>query len=366
MITFQKFFRPLLLLGGIGCTLVYLYACLTPYISPIDIHYLSFGALFFPIVFFGMFIWTILSLLFYRKYFFIFLICLALGYQNIITVFAFNARETFVAKKQKDAIRILSWNVNSFLSGGNLDTVHTAEMLQFIKQSDADILCFQDYSSFTYPINASTHFISKDNGLPYTFFSEADANYGVIIFSKWPIIRTGSIPYTNIESLEKLQYADIQTPSGVLRVFNTHFASMNIHVGLMDHAQVKKLKFIHYDTAILLRKDKLWRLAYFDRLHVQQAMLVKQAMDTSAEPYIFTADLNAVPSSYVYHHLRKGMKDVFMEKGFGMGRTYDSLSPTLRIDVMLTSHGIKTIQYQAPRLHLSDHLPIISDIQINP
>jgi endonuclease/exonuclease/phosphatase family metal-dependent hydrolase len=141
---------------------------------------------------------------------------------------------------------------------------------------------------------------------------------------------------------------------------------MNIHVDLMDKANANKLKFINYDTAILLRKDKLWRLAYFDRLHVQQASLVKQTMDSSAEPFIFTADLNAVPSSYVYHHIRKGLKDVFIEKGFGMGRTYDSLSPTLRIDVMLTSPNIKTVQYQAPRLHLSDHLPIITDIHLKP
>jgi endonuclease/exonuclease/phosphatase family metal-dependent hydrolase len=366
MMQVQKLLKPLVFLGGICCTVLYLYTCLTPYISPITFHYLSFGALFFPIVFFGMLAWTIISLFFYRKYFLFFLLCLAMGYQNIIAVFAFHSNKIFVPTKQNEAIRILSWNVNSFLSGARMDSVHTVEMLQFIKASGADIFCFQDYSSVSYPVNASTDFISKDNQMPHHFFAEADANYGVIIFSKWPIIRKGSIPYNNIGSLEKLQFVDIQTPSGLLRVFNTHFASMNIHVDLMDKTNANKLKFINYDTAILLRKDKLWRLAYFDRLHVQQAALVKQTMDSSAEPFIFTADLNAVPSSFVYHQLRKGLKDVFIEKGFGMGRTYDSLSPTLRIDVILTSPNIKTVQYQAPRLHLSDHLPIITDIHLKP
>jgi endonuclease/exonuclease/phosphatase family metal-dependent hydrolase len=76
--------------------------------------------------------------------------------------------------------------------------------------------------------------------------------------------------------------------------------------------------------------------------------------------------MNAVPSSFVYHQMRKGLNDAFLEKGWGFGRTYDSLSPTLRIDVLFTSPSIKTIQYHSPRLHLSDHLPIITDINLQP
>jgi endonuclease/exonuclease/phosphatase family metal-dependent hydrolase len=151
-----------------------------------------------------------------------------------------------------------------------------------------------------------------------------------------------------------------------LRVYNTHLASMNIHVEVMDETNVNHLKFLDRNKEILMKKDKLYRMAFFDRLHVQQAQMVKRSLDSARLPFIFTADLNSVPSSFVYQYLKKDLKDAFLEQGFGFGRTYDSLSPTLRIDVLLTSKDISTKQVKTPRIHESDHLPIITDIHLKP
>lgn len=358
--------RMVLATGMLG-SILYVITCLTPYISPTHGYFFSFASLFFPVGFFIMLIWCLISFLFYRKYSWIFFLLLLVGYKNISSIFAFYKSSEFVQQKSKNDIRILSWNVNNFLSGSSFDSAKLSQMLALIKNSDADILCFQDYSSFpNNKVNASTENIKKITGLPFSYFSEADPNYGVIIFSKWPILQQKSIPFSNINSLEALQWVDVQTPTKILRIFNTHLSSMNVHVELMNKDNINHFKFINYDTAVLMRRDKLSRIAYFDKLHTKQALLIKEWLNKSPYPLIFTADLNAVPSSYVYHHIRTGLKDAFLEKGWGFGRTYDSLSPTLRIDVLFTSPTIKTIQYQSPRLHLSDHLPIITDINLQP
>lgn len=361
-------FKKIVLTLGIIGSILYFFTCLTPYINPSHGYFFTFAGLFFPIGLCIMFFWCVISFFLYRKYSWIFFLLLFAGYKNIFSVLGFHPGNQFSQSKAKNDIRILSWNVNNFLSGEDVvDFVKVKQLLDFIQNTNADILCFQDYSSFPNKVvDATTERVKQITGLNYSYFSEADENYGVIIFSRWPILQQTSVPYRNINSEESLQWVDIQTPTKVLRVYNTHLSSMNVHVDVMDKDNISHMKFINYDTAILMRRDKLGRMAYFDKLHVKQAELVKKSLDSCNGPFIFTADMNAVPSSYVYHDIRSGLNDAFIEKGWGFGRTYDSLSPTLRIDVLFTSPSIKTTQYASPRLHLSDHLPIITDIQLKP
>ena len=353
----------------IGClyTAFYLLACATPFINPVHGYFFTFASLFFAFILLGMLGWLLLSLLFFRRWFLLFLICLSAGYLNISALFGFHPTENYSQKKLAGSIRILSWNVNSFLNSSDKTNAKVLEMLAFIKSTDADILCFQDYSlNKNETVNASPEFISQSTQLKHVFFSKSEENYGVIIFSRWPFLQQCNVPYSNIDSPENLAYVDIQTPYKVLRVFNTHLSSMSMHVPINHIPNSAPIKSIYYDKAILLQKSKLSRLAYFDKLHAKQAVLIKKSLDSTTLPFVFTADLNAVPSSYVYHTISAELTDAFLLKGFGFGRTYDSLSPTLRIDVLLTNQLVKVKQFKVARVHLSDHFPIISDIEIKP
>ncbi len=360
----MNLFKKIVLSIGIVGNFIYLLTCLTPYVDPIHGYFFSFAGLFYPIGLIIMIGWLIVSLIFFRRYSWIFFLLLFAGYKNIVSVFGFNMGNHFVQAKSQNHIRIVSWNVNNFLSQDISNSNKINQMLDFIKSADADIICFQDFSSTYYPTaNATIENIKKITGLKYSFFSEADPNNGVIIFSRWPFLKQASVPFSNIDSPEFLQWVEIQTPNKLIRVYNTHLTSMGIHVNLTENSSNNRLKFVKYDEAILMKRDKLSRIAYFDKMHSKQAGLIKRSLDSCNVPFIYTADLNAVPSSFVYHHLRTGLHDAFLEKGWGFGRTYDSLSTTLRIDVLFTSPSIKTVQYFSPHLHLSDHYPIITDIQ---
>ena len=53
-----------------------------------------------------------------------------------------------------------------------------------------------------------------------------------------------SLEVTRIEAFELEKMSMLQTPNQVLRVYNTHLASMNIHVEVMDETNVNQLKFL--------------------------------------------------------------------------------------------------------------------------
>jgi endonuclease/exonuclease/phosphatase family metal-dependent hydrolase len=58
------------------------------------------------------------------------------------------------------------------------------------------------------------------------------------------------------------------------------------------------------------------------------------------------------------------MQDAFLEKGFGIGRTFSSLSPTLRIDYILTDDQFSIKQFTRVVKYLSDHFMIMADVEL--
>jgi endonuclease/exonuclease/phosphatase family metal-dependent hydrolase len=71
-----------------------------------------------------------------------------------------------------------------------------------------------------------------------------------------------------------------------------------------------------------------------------------------------------VPNSYAYRTIGYGMKDAFTEKGTGFGRTFSGISPTLRIDNIFVDKRFNVGQFTRIAKKLSDHFPIIADVEI--
>ena len=86
-------------------------------------------------------------------------------------------------------------------------------------------------------------------------------------------------------------------------------------------------------------------------------------MEKSPYPNIVCGDFNDVPNSYAYSIIGKGMKNAFVEKGNGLGRTFTGISPTLRIDNIFVDKRWGVQQFIRVQKKLSDHYPIITDIK---
>lgn len=96
-----------------------------------------------------------------------------------------------------------------------------------------------------------------------------------------------------------------------------------------------------------------------------QADVVRQVTRQSPHPYMLTGDFNDVPNSYTYFTIRGGeLKDAFLETGFGVGRTYTDISPTLRIDYMLSTKDVRLHQFNRVSKVLNDHHMLVADVSV--
>ena len=348
---------------------LFIVSCFSGFLHPDIFRGITFLAIGFPFLLIAAFIWILLAVcVFYQKKWWLFLL-LTPSLINISYTYPFRIKAGFEASKDKRSLRVMSWNVNEFLfskPGSKAWIYEQDEMLDFIKNSDADVLCFQDYIiSPGYAERDVTRFISDSLGYKHFIFSMDGIDYGTIIFSKYPITHSGSKKYPQKIHPESLSFADIQFHEQTIRIFTTHFRSMFLHYNKLSRQTLGDLKYVKEDTALLFNTNILERMEHFDRVHVQQASMVNQILSKTRVPYIFCADLNAVPSSYVYQQLRKETKDAFLEAGAGLKGTYKSAKSLLRIDVILTSKNLSTKQFYSPVLNLSDHYPLVADISLS-
>ncbi len=359
--------RTLVVLNVITAAL-YLLSCLAPYVKPADSWFISFLGLSFPfflVLLLGfIFLWLILKLR--RAWFSV--IVLLLGYKSIAVFWAFNTPAAFRYDKKPGHIRVASWNVARFLEwkrNNNERSRTRLQMLELIKKQNADILCLQEF--FHSPDSAFYNNISEIQtmGYPWFYFSfdpDGDRQFiGSAIFSKYPVIDTGLVRYFRPSMPEALVHADINTGDDTIRVFATHLQSVQFRQ--RDYEAISEIKKAE-DSFFVNSKTVLAKLRKAMKYRSTQADVVRQIMDDSPYPALFCGDLNDVPNSHTYFTIRGSMQDAFLKKGFGIGRTFSSLSPTLRIDYIFADNNFRVQQFTRVVKYLSDHFMLMADVEM--
>lgn len=343
-------------------------SCLAPYIKPTDSWVIAVLGLAFPfllvILIAFIFLWLILKL---RRVWYSIIILLA-GYKSINVFWAFNAPSAFQYQKKPAQIRIASWNVARFLEwkrNNNEKSQTRLKMLEQIQKQSPDILCLEEF--FHSPDSIFYNNINeiKAMGYPYYYFSydpDGDFQYiGSAIFSKYPMLDTGLVRYFRPSIPEALVHADIKVNEDTIRVFTTHLQSVQFRQ--KDYEAITEIQNAE-DSLYVNSKTVLAKLRKAILLRSSQADIARQIMDDSPYPTIFCGDLNDTPNSYTYFTIRGPMQDAFLQKGFGIGRTYSSLSPTLRIDYIFTDHQFSIKQFTRVVKYLSDHFMIMADVEL--
>jgi endonuclease/exonuclease/phosphatase family metal-dependent hydrolase len=258
--------------------------------------------------------------------------------------------------------RFLEWKRNN-----NEKSQTRLKMLDQIRKQDPDILCLEEF--FHSPDTIFYNNISeiKAMGYPYHYFSyDPDGDHqfiGSAIFSKYPMLDTGLVRYFRPSMTEALVHADIKVNDDTIRVFATHLQSVQFRQ--KDYEAIDEITTAK-DSLIGNSKTVLAKLRKAMSLRSSQADIARQIMDDSPYPTIFCGDLNDTPNSYTYFTIRGDMQDAFLEKGFGIGRTFSSLSPTLRIDYILTDDQFSIKQFTRVVKYLSDHFMIMADVELKP
>jgi endonuclease/exonuclease/phosphatase family metal-dependent hydrolase len=345
-------------------------------IAPSSFSFIALFSLVFPYLFMLQLAVTIVMFFIHKKWAFFFMFLLALGSYNLAHTIAFHFPSSFQLKKNKKALRIMTWNVAYFINTFPAKEPMAQPRLQMLRLIDSlqpDVLCFQEYRNIQgSKIHASVQKELDSLGYHYSavttdrvgFLNKtktAVAVEGSAIFSKLPLynIQQQVIHYDE-EKAEHLLFADILFEQKPLRIFTTHFTSFFIYIDtVQEHRAGKDIYEITYNR----RRKVQSRLRLTEAEHEKQVHLVKQQFRNSKHPFVFCADLNTVPASSNYHTLKRGLQDVFLKKGSGIGSTFYKIAPTLRIDVCLADKLFRVQQCAVIQKPFSDHYPLVADLE---
>ena len=281
--------------------------------------------------------------------------------------FAFKASpaETPSGQQPPGTFAVLSYNLQSFGLDANLErrvslpTVRRT--MNYILRHDAPIKCFQElFVSTTLPdydlmrrfpragyrYSALLHPDRTDGG---------DGSLGLVIFSRYPIVRSGGKPFGS--GVNGVLWADIKLGADTIRLINVHLQSMGIRGGrVLRQDELDGVKHETRGVLSALRSGFINR-----RLQVRQ---VEQYIESSPYPVIVTGDHNDTPYSVVYERLRRLLPNSFEEAGQGFGFTYNRAPGFIRIDHQFHDPRLRILDFETVnRLRYSDHYPIVGTYQ---
>ncbi len=323
----------------------------------------------FPIAFLGMsyayillvFILLTLSLLITKhfRWFLANIILILLGWNSLFGLFNLN----FTQSDNYD-FRVISYNVKLFdLYNWRENKVQKQKMLSQISEYKPDIISFQEfyYDNKDFPIDSVC--VALD--MPYYYVTENSfilgfQHFGQAIFSKFPIKNKDLIHYPNTGNMSL--YCDIEIkPNQIVRVYSNHMESYRLSSynseALKKIENGKTIELSDVQKAYTLFKQSMIKRAY-------QAEKISAHIQASKYPVIVTGDFNDTPNSFVYHTIKKELKDAFTESGLGFSNTYKKGLIAFRIDYILYQEPLKSVAYQSPELGISDHYPVITDFKL--
>ncbi|MDR1561573.1 MAG: endonuclease/exonuclease/phosphatase family protein [Dysgonamonadaceae bacterium] len=264
-------------------------------------------------------------------------------------------------KVPEGSIKLLTYNVMYFNGFKKNRNGVVNPILDYIKNSKADIVCIQEYGYTTDNVHLSKRdILNALKDLPYYHFDRFSAPtnnaYGIAIFSKYPFSKVEKLHYSSENNGSIMVDLDINGKR--LTLINNHLESNNL-------SPEDRTGF--YDLTRNLNSEKLenfthlmhHRLTPAFKTRAKQAEVISEVISKSENPYIVVCgDFNDTPVSYVHHKISENLCDAFVETGFGPGITYNRHRFLFRIDHILHSKNIKAYNCTVGKIKTSDHYPV--------
>lgn len=258
---------------------------------------------------------------------------------------------------QSHHIKVLTYNT---LRLGKRRPADQNDVLQYIKNSKADIVFLQEYEE-----SCNNKFLQKEAitrtlaDYPYHFtqfrINDKTRRFGVAIFSKYKLYNFKNIDY---ESTYNGAFScDALVGDDILHLVCVHLESNQLTGKELDQP-VEDAKNNSSDVTASTKNiiDKM-RKAYALRL-IQADIIAKDVLQ-SKHKTILCGDFNDVPVSYTYHRISKHLHDAFAEAGpRGFGHTFKRKWLHVRIDYILHSDNMKAYNLHVDKNDGSDHFPV--------
>lgn len=306
-----------------------------PYIPPkcfssLAVLSLSIGPLIFINVLFLLY-WLIQ----FKKQILLSLIVLMAGLNYINLMYRFSSPKEIV---QKDEISILTFNVFALeMYYGQPYVYIKNDMKELFYSENADIICLQEY-----PI---ANPIDLEGYNPFNTRFPTDIKGGQAIYSKFPIINSGSLEFPDTDN--NAIFVDVVKQRDTIRIYNIHLQSAKVERGL-DRFKIGSVSriFSQIGNSFEIQQD--------------QMELILAHKSKCKYKTIITGDLNNTAFSYVYRKLKSDdFVDTFEKAGQGFGKSFIFRYFPLRLDFILADKSFTVNSYKTlTDKMLSDHYPV--------
>lgn len=341
------FFNFLFALLLIGSYLAY-------YVPPSVSSVFSFLALGYPVWFFINLAFAIYWLIRFKVKIFLPIIAISIGYSHVGRLYQFGAPQKVVSNDQK--LKLMSFNVRLLNEYGWIEDSNVKDKtLQLIEGEKPDIVMIQEFTG-------DKEFI-RQSGFKYQLFKPSQkGKHGSIILSNLPFQKNGVVTMEGDSSTNnQFQFADIEWHRKTMRLFNVHLASVGLERAdyeLLENPDTENQEEL--ERGLKSIAENLSKA--FKRREVQVKAVMKEVKG-SPHPVVLAGDFNDVPQSFVYHEINNELEDSFENGGEGFGKTYVKSPVPLRIDYIFHSNEINAFNFKRIKKELSDHYPIVTDLE---
>ncbi len=363
----KKHIRKILLWANILFAAALIAAYAANYINPEYFWYFAFFGLAYPVLliinlsFFVFWLWR-------RKWIFLIsLVTIILGWSNVGKILQVRLLSRHTVFEEK--VKLLCYNVRAFnYYEREKSEIIRDSILYFLRDENAGTICLQEFLTTTnILLHTERHIDTVLKTLPYkhvfyTYKTSEYSNYGLATYSKYPIVKKGSIRFKN--SYNACIYSDIKIGDDTVRFFNVHLQSIKLRKD--NYLLVDSLSLRINSRQISEVKDISGRLKMAYIIRAQQVDELSWHLRQSPYPVVVCGDFNDTPVSYTYTRIRGKLSDAFLSSGKGAGSTYRGISPSFRIDFIFHSKSIRSSGYQTHPVSFSDHSPISCELSLIP
>ncbi len=357
---FGDFVALLILAVNALFTGLLLFTAYSPHIQPVTHPVLSCLGLTFPIflVINGCFLLFWLVIQRYKSAL-LPLLGFLLCYSQIRTYLPINFRSDSLPE---ESIKLLSYNIMGFDGATKKDGKNP--ILTYLKESDADILCLQEYAT----VESGRHLTQKDvekelKAYPYHRINTVGSGKGkgrtnkIACYSKYPILSAHVLDYPS-EYNGSVIY-EIKIDEDTITLINNHLESNKltkadkvVYEAMLKDPEKEKVKS---GLRLLIRK-----LAEASAIRAPQADSIANNIASSRHPHIIVCgDFNDTPISYAHQTIAQDLNDAFTQSGRGLGISYNQNKFYFRIDNILISKNLQSYNCTVDRtINESDHYPI--------
>lgn len=311
-----------------------------PYVSPSKFAFLSVLSLAVPVLIILNILFVIYWLLKVKKQMLLSLLVLSIGYTYLFSLYKFSA-----SKDVEDAgnLSVMTYNVrlfNLFEWIKDRDVKH--DILSLIQEQQPDVITLQEYRP--------EEVMQLKN---YHKFEEVSGNKvksGQAIFSKYPIVNSGSIEFPN--SSNNAIYVDIVKLKDTIRIYNVHLQSLRIDPNMEKLANESSENLFKRVGGTFKQQQSQTELFLRNKAKCPYKMIV-------------CGDFNNTAYSYVYKEIKGELQDTFVEAGNGFGRTFNFKFFPVRIDFILADKDFEVNSFKTFDAELSDHYPIMAKLKLH-